>query len=69
MRRYIVTSMLVERDLPKRVENLKLQIEIFALEANRQTNKNKTQTRKDKKTLIGWNEIMDYLICSADVHA
>ena len=65
--------MLVERDLPKRVENLKLQIEIFALEANRQTNKNKTQnktqTRKDKKTLIGWNEIMDYLICSADAHA
>ena len=65
--------MLVEGDLPERVENLKLQIEIFALETNKQTNKNKTQnktqTRKDKKTLIGWNEIMDYLICSADAHA
>ena len=50
---YIVTSMLVERDLPKGVEDL---IEIFALETNKPTNKNKTQTKKDKRTLIRRNE-------------
>ena len=49
----MVTLMLVERDLPKGVDNL---IEIFALETNKQTNKNKTQTKKDNKTLIRRNE-------------
>lgn len=41
-RRLIVTSMLVERDLPKGVENLKLWIEIFVLKAKGQANINKT---------------------------
>ena len=45
--------MLVERDLPKGVDNL---IEIFALETNKPKNKNKTQTKKDNKTLIRRNE-------------
>ena len=45
-RRYIVTSMLVERDLPKRVENFKLQIEIFVLKTNKQTNKSKAETKR-----------------------
>ena len=31
--------MLLKRDVPKREENLKLQIEIFALETNKQTKK------------------------------
>ena len=68
-RRYIVTSMLVERDLLKRVENLKLQIAIFVLKTNKQTNKSKAETKKDKRTLIRRNEIMDYFISSADAHA
>ena len=66
-RRLIITSMLVERDLPKGVENLKLQIEIFVLEAKWQTNKNKARTKKDNKTL-GQSEIMDYFVCLAEAH-
>ena len=41
-RRYMVILMLVERDLPKGVDNL---IAIFALETNKETNKNKTNKK------------------------
>ena len=61
--------MLIKRDLPKGVENLKSQIEIFVLKTNEQTNKNKAQTKKDTKTLIGRNKLMDYFVFSADAHA
>ena len=61
--------MLVERDLSKGAENMKLRIETFVFGANKQTNKTKAQTKKDKETLIGRNEIMDFFICSADAHA
>ena len=65
-------SMPLERDTPKGVENLKLQIHIFPLEkTSKQTSKqkNKTQTKKvSKPSLMGQHEIMDYFICSANVH-
>ena len=37
--------MLLERDIPNRVENLKLQIEIFTLELNEQTQTKHKQTK------------------------
>ena len=40
-----VVSMLLERDIPNRVENLKLQIEIFTLELNEQTQTIHNQTK------------------------
>ena len=58
--------MLLERHVPKEVDNLKLQIEIFALEISRQTNRKTKQTKKDK---IVRHEIVDYFICSANAHA
>ena len=47
--------MLLETNLPKGVENFKLQIDIFAFETNKQTNKNKTQTKKE------WNHGLFHL--------
>ena len=49
--------MLLETDIHKGVENLKLQI-IFALETNKQKN----------KAVIGRQEKIDVLICSANAH-
>lgn len=37
--------MLSERDTTQGVENLKLQVEIFALKTNKQTNKQKKKTQ------------------------
>ena len=51
--------MLFERDIRKGVENLKLQIEIFALET---TSKETKCKQNDKKTLIRQQEIVDYYI-------
>ena len=48
--KYIATSMLVERDLSKGAENMKLRIETFVFEVNKQTNKTKAQTKRDGKT-------------------
>ena len=39
------------------------------METNKQTNKSKAKTKKDKRTSIGRNEILDYFICSADAQA
>ena len=50
--------MLLETDIHKGVENLKLQI-IFALETNKQKN----------KAVIGRQEKIDNLICSPNAHA
>ena len=60
------------RVTPKGVENLKLKINRFALEANQQPNKQNRKTKqkkKIKKTLKGWQEIMDYFVCLANAHA
>ena len=48
--KYIATSMLVERDLSKGAENMKLRIETFVFEVNKQSNKTKAQTKRDGKT-------------------
>ena len=58
--------------MPKGVENLKLQIDIFALEPKKGKKQTKTkhmQKVADKKILIGRRDIMDYFISSANTHA
>ena len=48
-----VTSTLLEKDIPTRVEKLKLQIENFSLKTNKPTqkqNKKKTYRREDNET-------------------
>ena len=58
--------MLVERDLPKGGKgtcNCRYKY-LFGNEEAKTKHK-----KKDKETLIGWNEIMDYFVCSAEAHA
>ena len=62
--------MLSDRQVPKGVQTLKLQIEIFALEtkkANKQTEKQNTCKKIAEK--IGRRDIMDYFISPVNTHA
>lgn len=58
------------RDTPKGEENLKVQMEIIALENKTQTNKlkNKMQQKNRKQNKIGQHELKNYFICSANAH-
>ena len=61
-RRYGVTSVLLEKYLPKGVESL--QIEIFALK----TNKQKSKTKLYNKTSERRYQLMDYFVSSNNAH-
>ena len=60
------TSILLERDISGKAENLKLQIEIFVLGTRRKT-KSKSKN-ENKKSPIG-HEIMANFIYSENAHA
>ena len=57
--------------MPKGVENLKLQIDILALEPKKGKKQTKTKHMQKvaDKILIGCRDIMDYFISSANTHA
>ena len=44
--------MLLKRDLPNGEDNLKLQIAIFSLETNEETNKAQTEKKKERENVL-----------------